>query len=227
MKRLKKQQNIGSILLIVSNYLKSLSQEAKDLMDEIEDADNDIDYNKLLFIGSNKEKFNFKIFSTPLNFLLDKFNGKFTLKKAEINQRDLNKKIEELKYNYKPKNEKEKEEINEVLIHANDMLEYRDKIIEAFKDGTCLSEHLKKSDAAYDYVLKDVNSFIQKCESMSDNINPNLFNEFFELSPADYAKELINTKNPDKNKEFVAETKDRMSDLKGRIKKKKKKIVKQ
>ena len=98
------------------------------------------------------------------------------------------------------------------------MLEYRDKIIEAFKDGTCLSEHLKKSDAAYDYVLKDVNSFIQKCESMSDNINPNLFNEFFELSPADYAKELINTKNPDKNKEFVAETKDRMSDLKGRIK---------
>ena len=47
----------------------------------------------------------------PLNFLLDIFNGKITLKKAEINQRDLNKKIEELKYNYKPKNEKEKEEM--------------------------------------------------------------------------------------------------------------------
>ena len=153
-------------------------------MNEIKNADNDIDYNKLLFIGRNKEKLNFNIFSTPLNFLLDIFNGKITLSKAEINQRDLNEKIE---------------------------------------DGTCLSEHLKKSDAAYDYVLKDVNSFIQKYESMSDNINPNLFNEFFELSPADYAKELINTKNPDKNKEFVAETKDRMSDLKGRIKKKKKK----
>ena len=50
--------------------------------------------------GSMKEKFN-------LNFLLDIFNGKITLKKAEINQRDLNKKIEELKFNYKPKNEKE------------------------------------------------------------------------------------------------------------------------
>ena len=72
----------------------------------------------------------------PLNFLLDIFNGKITLKKAEINQRDLNKKIEELKYNYKPKNEKEKEEINEELMHANDMLEYGDKIIDAFKDGT-------------------------------------------------------------------------------------------
>ena len=138
----KNRKNIGSIPLIVSNYLKSLSQETKDLMDEIEDADNDIDYNKLLFIGSNKEKFNFNIFSTPLNFLLDKFNGKFTLKKAEINQRDLNKKIEELKYNYKPKDEKEKEEINEVLIHANDMLEYGDKIIDAFKNGTFSSEHI-------------------------------------------------------------------------------------
>ena len=52
------------------------------------------------FIGSMKEKFN-------LNFLLDIVNGKITLKKAEINQRDLNKKIEELKFNYKPKNEKE------------------------------------------------------------------------------------------------------------------------
>ena len=108
----------------MSNYLKSLSQVAKDLMDEIEDANSDIDYNKLFYIDSNKEKFNFNIFSMPLNFLSVIFNGKITLKKAEINNRNLNKKIEELKYNYKPKNEKEKEEIDEVLMHANDMLEY-------------------------------------------------------------------------------------------------------
>ena len=108
----------------MSNYFKSLSQVAKDLMDEIEDANSDIDYNKLFYIDSNKEKFNFNIFSMPLNFLSDIFNGKITLKKAEINKRNLNKKIEELKYNYKPKNEKEKEEIDEVLMHANDMLEY-------------------------------------------------------------------------------------------------------
>ena len=88
----KTQQNIGSIPLIASNYLKSLSPEAKDLMNEIEDANNDIDYNKLLFIGSNKEKINFNIFGTPLNLLLDILNGKITLKKAEINQRDLNEK---------------------------------------------------------------------------------------------------------------------------------------
>ena len=49
-------------------------------------------------------------------------------------------------------------------MHANNLLEYRNKIIDAFKDGTFLSEHLKKSDdtSAYDYVLKDENNFIQK-----------------------------------------------------------------
>ena len=45
---------------------------------------------------------------------------------------------------FKPKNEKEKEEINGVLMQANDLFEYRDKIIDAFKDGTFLSERLKK-----------------------------------------------------------------------------------
>ena len=76
------------------------------------------------------------------------------------------------------------------------------------------------TDVAYDYVLKDVNTFIQKIELMSENINPNFFNEFFELSPADYAKELINTKNPDKKKETVAEIEDRISKFKRQNKKK-------
>ena len=39
--------------------LESLSLEAKDLMDEIEDDDDDMDINKLAFIGSDREKFNF------------------------------------------------------------------------------------------------------------------------------------------------------------------------
>ena len=106
-------------------------------------------------------------------------------------------------------------------MQANDMLEYRDKIIEAFRDGTFSSEHLKKSDdAAYDYVLKDAKNFIQKIESMSENINLSLFEDFFESSsPADYAKMVINTKKRNENKEIVAEIEDRISDLKDRIKK--------
>ena len=53
-------------------------------------------------------------------------------------------KIKELRFNYESKDEKEKIEINGVLMQANDLLEYRDKIINAFKNGTFSSEYLKK-----------------------------------------------------------------------------------
>ena len=76
----------------VFNYLKSLSPKAKDLMDEIEDIDDDIDINKLAFIGSDREKFNFNIFRMPLNFLQDIYNREISLKEAEFKQRDLEKK---------------------------------------------------------------------------------------------------------------------------------------
>ena len=76
----------------IVDYLKSLNQKAKDLMDEREDADGDIDDGKLLFIGDNKEKFNFNTFSMPLNFLSDIYNRKISLKEAELNQRNSEKK---------------------------------------------------------------------------------------------------------------------------------------
>ena len=86
-----KQQtnNVETKPLYIFNYLKSLIQEANDLMDEIEEVNSDIDIHKLLFIGSNKEKFNFNTFMMPLNFLSDIYNGKISLKEAEFKQRDL------------------------------------------------------------------------------------------------------------------------------------------
>ena len=167
----------------------------------------------------------------PLNFLSVIYNGKISLKEAESSQKNLERKIEELKFNYKPKNENKKEETNGVWMQANDLFEYRDKFIDAFKDSTFLPEHLKKLDnAAYDYALEDVNDFIQKIESMSEKINLSLFEDFFELtSPADYAKMLINSDNLDKNKEFVAEIEDKISALKDKKneqnRKKKKKMM--
>ena len=73
----------------------------------------------------------------PLNFLTSIYNGQITLKETEFLKKDLYDETNELK----PKNVKEKEEIYGVLIQANDMFEYRDKIIEAFRDETILSEH--------------------------------------------------------------------------------------
>ena len=61
-------------------------------MDEINDADDDIDDGKLLFVGSNKEKFNFNTFRKPLNFISAIFNGEISLKEAEFSQKNLEKK---------------------------------------------------------------------------------------------------------------------------------------
>ena len=69
-------------------------------------------------------------------------------------------------------------------------------------------------------MLEDVKDFIQEIEWMLKKINLSLFEYFFESqSPAIYAKMLINTENPDKIKEFLAEIKDRISNLKESIKK--------
>ena len=59
----------------VFNYLKSLSPEVKDLMNEIEDADDEINNDKFIFIDSNQEKLNFNTFKMPLNFISDIYNG--------------------------------------------------------------------------------------------------------------------------------------------------------
>ena len=192
-------------------------------MDRIEDADDDIDDGQLLFIGSNKEKFNFNTFRKPLSSISAIYKGEISLKETDFFQKELEKKIEELQFDYRSKKKKEKEEINGVLMQANDLLEYRNKITDAFKD-TSLSNHLKKSDnAAYNYMLKDVNKFIKEVKSMEEKINLSFFEDFFQSSsPADYAKELINTSNPDKNKEIVEEIENRILDLKDRIKEKSK-----
>ena len=67
--------------------------------------------------------------------------------------------------------------------------------------------------------MKEVSKFIKKIESIAENINLSLLNEFFELSPVNYAKHLISLKDTEENKELVTETKNRISALKDRIKK--------
>ena len=78
--KIKKQQtnNIDTKPQNVFDYLKI--QEAKDLMDEIEEVNHDINIYMLVFIGSNKEKSNFNTFRMPLNFLSAIYNGEISLK---------------------------------------------------------------------------------------------------------------------------------------------------
>ena len=77
-------------------------------MHEIEDPKDDIDIHKLVFIGSNKDKFNFNTFRMPLDFLSAVYNDEISLNQAEISLKKILKKIEELKFDYRPKNGNEK-----------------------------------------------------------------------------------------------------------------------
>ena len=78
-------------------------------------------------------------------------------------------------------------------MQANDSLEYRDKIIDAFKNGTFLSEHfLKNQMMLLILVLEVINNYIEEIKSMEEKINLSLFEEFFESSSlANYAKCLL------------------------------------
>ena len=58
-------------------------------MDEIEDANDDIDGGIFSFTGSNKERFNFNTFNKPLNFISAIYNSEISWKEADIKQRDL------------------------------------------------------------------------------------------------------------------------------------------
>ena len=86
-------------------------------------------------------------------------------------------------------------------MQAKDLLECRSKIIDAFKDGNFKSGYLKELDApAYDCVFEEcVNNSIKEIKLMEEKINLRLFKEFFEYSPAYYAKRLINTKKANEN----------------------------
>ena len=94
----------------VFNYLKSLSPEVKDLINEIEDADDEISNDKFIFIDSNQEKLNFNAFKMPLNFISDIYNGKILLKEAEFKQKKFRKKknIYSVTINQKMKKKKKK-----------------------------------------------------------------------------------------------------------------------
>ena len=131
----------------------------------------------------------------------------------------MNKKIKWLKFDYKPNNLEEREDINNVLIQVNDLLKHRDAIIDAFEKRISLFEQVKgESKNAGEFVVEEVSNFIQKIESMPKNISLSFFNEFFESLLVYYANYLINLKNTKENKVFVTESKNKTSSLKDRIK---------
>ena len=88
-KKTQQNNNIDTKPPNVFNYLKKLSQKEKDLMVEIEGVNDDINDDKLLFIGSSQEKLDFNTFNKPLNFISAIYNGEISLREAEIQQKKI------------------------------------------------------------------------------------------------------------------------------------------
>ena len=89
-KKNQKNNNIDTKPPNTFNFLKSLSQEAEDLMDEIEDAvmiSTMVSFYLLVVIKKN----NFNTFRMPLNFISGIYNGNISLKEGEFFQRKLEK----------------------------------------------------------------------------------------------------------------------------------------
>ena len=79
-------------------------------MVEIEGVNDDINDDKLLFIGSSQEKLDFNTFNKPLNFISAIYNGETSLKEAEFSKKKLGKKqkIYNLTINQKMKKKEKK-----------------------------------------------------------------------------------------------------------------------
>ena len=77
-------------------------------MGEIEETNDEIDIYKLVFIGSNKETFNFNKFRMLLNFLSAIYNGEISLKKQNLTKEKQKKKKKELQFRYEPKKYKKR-----------------------------------------------------------------------------------------------------------------------
>ena len=69
-----KNIDTGSKLLKAINFSNRLSPEAKQLIEEIKEEENDIDPEKLVFINSDEKIFNFNIFKLLFNFASDIYN---------------------------------------------------------------------------------------------------------------------------------------------------------
>ena len=73
--------------------------------EEIKERSKNIDYTKLVCIGSGDDKYNFTIFADLKTFAESLYNGSLSLKVAKFQQKNMEDMITKLDY-YSPKKEK-------------------------------------------------------------------------------------------------------------------------
>ena len=101
----------------------------------------------------------------------------------------------------------------------DEIINFFEKGIFPYKDNTFKTKEEEKSEKESEEELEE-NNFFKYIENESKGINYDLFKDYFNsLAPTVLAKELFETKNKNKNSEFVELIKVKWSNLKDEIEK--------
>ena len=108
------------------------------------------------------------------------------------------------------------------------MLNNRQEVIDAFKTGIFpyidgfqrkIESEEESKEESEEKMKNELKKFIKYIENESKDINYDLFKHYFNfVVPSALAKELYETKKKQKNNELVTAIKNRLSNLKDRIK---------
>ena len=210
-KQLKELKNIDkNKTLKATDEISKENEEAYKLLSEFRKIDEILDNVELICTKTDGTKYDFNRFSLPLKFILKIHNYEITLNEAIEDQTKLKILINKLNNDYNLRSAKKAEEKNGVLESARKFSDAGDKIINffeegifPFKDNTFKTKEEKKSEEKSKEELEGKN-FFKYIENESKGINYNLFKDYFDsVAPTVLAKELFETKNKNKNSEFV------------------------
>ena len=112
---------------------EELSQEAKNMLEKLNNQEKLINYRKLNFTRGNKVDYDFSEYRSLKELFKAIYYRNITIEKVERIQEEFNSIIDALK-NYKPKKQKYKENKEKLLNNAQNFYDGREMIINAFKN---------------------------------------------------------------------------------------------
>ena len=116
------------------SYFDQLTTRAKELYERIKKEKNDIDYEKIVFVKSDRSIFNFNKFKISLDLASNIYRDKSSLKDAKNERNEIEILINKLG-NYNPTKSKKIKTKKETLSAGKKLLNKRQEVINAFKTG--------------------------------------------------------------------------------------------
>ena len=108
-----------------------MNDEAKKELDKISEIEKDVDREKLVY-KTNIHAYDFQTFQTIRTFARDIYNGEISLEEANEDQEKLLDEIIYFNKKTKPKNERKKQEKEDVIKNLRNFYNGRKKVIKAF-----------------------------------------------------------------------------------------------